>query len=95
VEKTGDDMHVNTSDQLVVPPTNDLERRSLPVEPASVDGCIKHVHCDGSRSHVPHWSFYENWKGGFSITWCSERRCIYNHVANEKLHENGMEHLCR
>lgn len=88
-------MFTHFDDILFEPPTNDLEHRRLPVEPASVEGYIKHVNCDGSRDHVPSYSYYEDWRGGFSITWCSHHNCIMNHVANEQLRAHGKGHLCR
>lgn len=44
---------------------------SVPYEPASISGYIKHVHCDGARFHVPHWST--------TGEHCSEVKCIKNY----------------
>lgn len=50
-----------------------------PVEPASVDGYIKHVRCDGARFHVLSWSGYRRADGTMeSRTHCSESNCIIN-----------------
>ena len=40
-----------------------------PIEPVD-DHYIKHVHCDGARFHVLHWSS--------NGTHCSEPNCIVN-----------------
>lgn len=51
-----------------------------PIEPASVEGYIKHVHCDGARFHVLSWSGHRRKDGTIEgRTHCGEPNCIINH----------------
>lgn len=46
----------------------------LPELESSIPGHVRHIHCDGSRSHVLSWSFD---RGG-AVVHCSEPRCVKN-----------------
>jgi hypothetical protein len=53
---------------------------SLPRVAASVPGFIKHVHCDGSREHVPSFGCRLDILGRPTAEIrCSEPQCIFNH----------------
>lgn len=68
------------------------ERWTLPVEPASVPGYVKHVICDGSRDHVFSYEGWESRKyplGTIGVTRCSVPNCIANLERAERLREAG------
>jgi hypothetical protein len=51
----------------------------LPMEQSSVPGYVKHVRCEGARSHVLHWDS----KGSH----CSEKNCVINAPGRQPIKE--------
>lgn len=57
------------------------------------NGWEAHVHCDGARFHVSHWSGYSSRKTfeTFGVAWCSEPFCDMNREAVLYCIEHGID----